>query len=138
MLSLSVAFHIGSALLLIGLFWRLAVYRRWTSLLRRWADPTTAGIMVAEPLCAIGDFSAALNIPFTGSVAKNATAAKISLAPLFKLHAECGISRIECSGLDNPVVSFVVRRSSATIEEDQRSVERSFSNRLRVSIVVAP
>lgn len=138
MLSLSVAFHIVSALVLIAMFVRLAQYHRRLSLVRRWSDPQSAGIIVGEPLRIIADFAVALDIPFSGGGSSNATPARISLAPVFKLHAEHGIQEIQVSASDGPAVSFVLRRSSATIEEDQRSVERAFSNRLRVSITVKP
>lgn len=137
MLSLSVAFHIGSVLVLLVLMWRLAVYRRWIALFRKWSDPRVAGIVVGEPFAVIRDFAGALDLPCEGSEPRGASATKISLEPLFKLHAVCGIKRIDCTASDNPEASFVVSRSSATIEEDQRSIERAFSNRLRVSIVVA-
>ena len=137
MLSLSVAFHIGSVVVLLLLLWRLAEYRRWISLFRKWSDPRSAGIVVGEPFAVIRDFCLALDLPCAGSGPKNASAVKISLEPLFKLHGTCGIQRIDFMASDNPGASFVVSRSSATIEEDQRSIERAFSNRLRVSIVVA-
>ena len=137
MLSLSVAFHIGSVVVLLLLLWRLAVYRRWISVFRRWSDPTTAGIVVGEPFAILKDFCLALDLPCEGGAAKNTSATKISLAPLFKLHGTCGIQRIDVTASDIQGASFVVSRSSATIEEDQRTIELAFSNRLRVSIIVA-
>lgn len=135
MLSLSVAFHVGSALLLVYLFVRLAQYRRWLRLFRRWSDPKAAGVIVGEPCKVIGDFAAALDIPCIGSVPKEEEPVRVSLASLFRLHEVCGIQEIEFMAANIPAVSFTLRRSSATIEEDQSAIEISFANKLQVKLI---
>ena len=138
MLSLSMAFHIASALVLIAMFLLLAQYRRWLMLFRRWAQPSSAGIIVGEPMRVLRDFASALDIPCVGGAVRDAVPARVSLAAVFQLHSSYGIHEIEFLSSEGPAVTFVLSRSSATIEEDQRSVEQAFSNRLRVSIIVKP
>lgn len=138
MLSLSAAFHVGSALLLVFLFVRLAQYRRWLRFFRRWTNPHAAGIVVGEPFRVLNDFAKALDITCEGAIPKNEVPVRISLASLFRLHLECGIQEIRFTAANNQGVSFVLDRSSATIEEDQRAIELSFANTLQVKLLTQP
>lgn len=136
-MSLSLVFHTASAVGLLVMIWLWARSRVQIALLRRWASPGFAGALVGEPFRVLKSFCDAYQIPFEGSGAAKSPITKTSLANLVRLHFECQIVGVFWGPTENDPLRFIIRKSSATMVEDQLQIERDFANSFRVEIVEA-
>jgi hypothetical protein len=117
------------------MLWYLAKLTSQVALLRRWASPGFAGVLVAEPLQALRLFCEAHSIEFVGGSVGKASPSKLSMASLARLHFECGIDGVEISHGKDTSVTFKIMKMSATIVEYQRSIEQDFVNAFGVVVV---
>lgn len=138
MMSLSLAFHLASALGMLGLLWAVVVLKARITFLRRWVRSGPHGVLVGQPIQVLKAFSEAFDIPLLGLSAQSPALSKVSLASVARLHLNYGIEAITVLPGPPMSVSFKIHRTSATISEDQRQIEQDFGDSFRVEILCQP
>ncbi|MCX6124957.1 MAG: hypothetical protein NTV34_09455 [Proteobacteria bacterium] len=140
MMSLSLGFHVASALALIFAIWQLARLRVQVGFLRRWANPNSAGILVGDPVQSLVGFCRAHDIPVENVRSAPALPKKISLKGLAALHFVHGIKEVIVPANPADPIVFKIKVDGAALEvvsvsEQGRLIETDFGQAFVVRTV---
>ena len=140
MMSLSLGFHVASALALIFAIWQLARLRVQVGFLRRWASPNSAGILVGDPVQSLLAFCRAHDIPVENDRSAPALPKKISLKSLAALHFVHGIKEVTLPANSADPIVFKIKVDRAVlaamnIAEQSRLIESDFGQAFLVRTV---